>query len=49
MSQRVPIEQDIQAIGYGESQPIAANMREDGTDDPLGQAQNRRVEIIVNR
>ena len=47
--QRVPIEQDIQAVGYGESQPIAANTLEDGTDDTVGQAQNRRVEIIVNR
>jgi outer membrane protein OmpA-like peptidoglycan-associated protein len=47
--ERVPAEQDIQAIGYGESQPIAPNYLEDGSDDPTGQAQNRRVEIIVNR
>lgn len=47
--QRVPAEQAIVAIGYGESQPIAANYTPDGADDPVGQAQNRRVEIIVNR
>lgn len=47
--QRVPAEQAIVAVGYGESQPIAANYLDDGSDDPVGQAQNRRVEIIVNR
>jgi outer membrane protein OmpA-like peptidoglycan-associated protein len=47
--QRVPAEQDIQAVGYGESQPIARNTLEDGSDDPVGRTQNRRVEIIVNR
>jgi outer membrane protein OmpA-like peptidoglycan-associated protein len=46
---RVPAEQDIQAIGYGESQPIAANTLPDGEDDPTGRAQNRRVEVIVNK
>lgn len=47
--ERVSADQDIQAVGYGESQPIARNTLDDGTDDPTGQAQNRRVEIIVNR
>ena len=47
--ERVPVEQDIQAIGYGESQLIARNTLPDGSDDPTGQTQNRRVEIIVNR
>ena len=47
--QRVPAEQVIVAVGYGESQPIATNYLDDGSDDPVGQAQNRRVEIIVNR
>lgn len=47
--QRVPADQVIVAVGYGESQPLAPNYLDDGADDPVGQAQNRRVEIIVNR
>lgn len=47
--QRVPAEQVIVAVGYGESQPIAPNTTPDGADDPVGRALNRRVEIIVNR
>jgi outer membrane protein OmpA-like peptidoglycan-associated protein len=47
--ERVPEDQDIQAIGYGETQPIARNTLDDGSDDPVGRAQNRRVEIIVNK
>jgi outer membrane protein OmpA-like peptidoglycan-associated protein len=47
--ERVPADQDIQAIGYGESQPIARNTLPDGSDDPTGRAQNRRVEVIVNK
>lgn len=31
--------------GMGERQPIAHNTKPDGTDDPNGRAQNRRVEI----
>jgi len=45
--ERIPPEQDVKAIGYGEAQPIAKNTNDDGTDDALGQALNRRVEIIV--
>lgn len=47
--ERVPAEQDIQAVGYGETQPIAPNTTDDGTDDPTGRAQNRRVEVIVEK
>jgi outer membrane protein OmpA-like peptidoglycan-associated protein len=47
--QRVSAEQAIVAVGYGESQPIAPNTLPDGSDDPVGRAQNRRVEIIVYR
>ena len=47
--QRVAADQAIAAIGYGESQPIAANELPDGSDDPVGRAQNRRVEVIVYR
>jgi outer membrane protein OmpA-like peptidoglycan-associated protein len=31
--------------GFGKSRPIAPNQRPDGSDDPDGRAQNRRVEI----
>lgn len=35
------------AQGFGETQPIAPNTNEDGSDNPEGRAQNRRVEIVV--
>ena len=47
--ERVPAEQDIQAVGYGETQPIAPNTKADGSDDPTGRTQNRRVEVIVEK
>jgi outer membrane protein OmpA-like peptidoglycan-associated protein len=31
--------------GYGESQPVAPNENDDGSDNPEGRALNRRVEI----
>ena len=37
----------IQAKGYGESKPIAANMQTDGTDNPTGRAKNRRTSFRV--
>lgn len=47
--ERVPEEQRIVAVGYGETQPVAPNYLEDGSDDPTGQTQNRRVDIIVDK
>jgi outer membrane protein OmpA-like peptidoglycan-associated protein len=35
--------------GRGEADPIAPNARTDGRDDPDGRAQNRRVEITLER
>ncbi len=32
--------------GFGETSPIAENTHTDGTDNPLGRAHNRRVDII---
>jgi outer membrane protein OmpA-like peptidoglycan-associated protein len=32
--------------GYGETQPVAPNTNDDGSDNPIGRSQNRRVEII---
>ena len=33
------------AVGFGESRPVAPNTNPDGSDNPDGRAQNRRVEI----
>lgn len=35
----------FQAQGFGETMPVAPNANPDGTDDPVGRAQNRRVEV----
>jgi len=37
----------IVAIGLGEAQPVAPNTNRDGSDNPEGRAQNRRVEVVV--
>lgn len=34
--------------GRGERQPVAANAHPDGSDDPAGRQQNRRVEIEID-
>lgn len=34
-----------EAVGFGESRPVAANQKADGSDDPDGRALNRRVEV----
>ena len=33
--------------GFGETQPIAPNTNDDGTDNPAGRQANRRVEIFI--
>ncbi len=38
---------EAEVVGMGESQPVAANENADGSDNPSGRAQNRRVEIII--
>jgi outer membrane protein OmpA-like peptidoglycan-associated protein len=35
----------VETMGFGESRPIAPNQHPDGSDDPDGRAQNRRVEV----
>ena len=35
--------------GHGKADPVAANTKPDGSDDPDGRAKNRRVEITVVR
>ncbi|OQP52708.1 OmpA family protein [Niastella populi] len=37
----------LQAKGYGSTQPIAPNTKEDGSDDPEGRQKNRRTEFKV--
>lgn len=37
----------MQAVGFGESNPIAPNTNPDGSDNPEGRALNRRVELKV--
>ncbi|MBK4731716.1 OmpA family protein [Oxynema sp. CENA135] len=37
----------IQTQGFGEAKPIAPNQKSDGTDNPEGRQQNRRVEFII--
>lgn len=37
----------IEAVGYGESRPIAPNANPDGSDNPEGRAKNRRTEFKV--
>ncbi|WBO22930.1 OmpA family protein [Sphingomonas abietis] len=34
-------------VGLGEDRPIAPNAMPDGSDDPVGRARNRRVEIEI--
>lgn len=37
----------LDAVGLGETQPVAPNQGPDGTDDPAGRERNRRVEMIL--
>jgi outer membrane protein OmpA-like peptidoglycan-associated protein len=42
----IPVER-ISAQGLGESRPLAAETKPDGSDDPEGRARNRRVEVVI--
>ena len=39
----------ITTSGFGETKPVAPNTNPDGSDNPQGQQQNRRVEITVEK
>ena len=39
----------FEITGFGESKPVAANEKPDGSDDPEGRQKNRRVEIVVEK
>lgn len=36
-------------VGYGERFPVAPNQNPDGSDNPEGRSQNRRVEVVIER
>ena len=40
---------DFKTVAHGESQPVAANVKPDGSDDPEGRKKNRRVEIVIEK
>jgi len=40
-------EDRLHAEGFGETRPLAPNTNPDGSDNPEGRAQNRRVEVII--
>jgi outer membrane protein OmpA-like peptidoglycan-associated protein len=42
-------EKRITTHGRGKANPVAPNSKLDGSDDPVGRAHNRRVEIVVPR
>lgn len=35
--------------GFGKTQPRVANTKPDGSDDPAGRQQNRRVELVIEK
>jgi photosystem I P700 chlorophyll a apoprotein A2 len=37
----------LDVVGLGEREPVAPNARADGSDDPEGRQQNRRVEVVI--
>ncbi len=39
----------ITTSGRGEAEPVVPTQHDDGTDDPIGRQQNRRVEIVVEK
>lgn len=38
----------LQVQGFGEANPVAPNTNSDGSDNPTGRQQNRRVEVIIS-
>jgi outer membrane protein OmpA-like peptidoglycan-associated protein len=40
---------NITTEGFGEEKPVAPNINADGSDNPEGRAQNRRVQITVEK
>ena len=40
--------ESVTIVGWGERKPVAPNAQTDGSDDPDGRQQNRRVEIVLD-
>jgi flagellar motor protein MotB len=40
--------QQTPATGYGKKRPVAPNQHPDGSDNPAGRQQNRRVEVVID-
>lgn len=38
---------ELSAVGYGETRPVADNENADGSDNPTGRQENRRVEVFI--
>lgn len=50
MREQVGVRQrQFQVVGKGETDPVAPNAKPDGSDDPAGRAQNRRVVVAIPR
>jgi outer membrane protein OmpA-like peptidoglycan-associated protein len=45
LAERLGADFSFEVTGHGETQPVAANENDDGSDNPEGRALNRRVEI----
>jgi outer membrane protein OmpA-like peptidoglycan-associated protein len=43
------LQEKIRSVGHGERYPVAPNQSTEGRDDPQGRAQNRRVEVVIER
>ena len=43
------LQEKIRSVGHGERFPVAPNQTTEGRDDPKGRAQNRRVEVVIER
>jgi outer membrane protein OmpA-like peptidoglycan-associated protein len=41
------LERSVSTKGFGEAYPVAPNTHENGSDNPIGRALNRRVSIVV--
>jgi photosystem I P700 chlorophyll a apoprotein A2 len=39
----------LQSRGFGEAKPRVPNAKPDGSDDPEGRQQNRRVEVLITK
>jgi outer membrane protein OmpA-like peptidoglycan-associated protein len=47
LQQRLGADFEYTPVGFGETKPIAPNTNPDGSDNPDGRAQNRRVDVVV--